>query len=82
MTAVVELDNIYGNYRYKGKVVDGKNLTKEQRAEAKLITDSRRQKVEKYLKSICKTDKEYWFLLGTEFESVKDDRIYLKYVGK
>ena len=82
MTAVVELDNIYSDYRVNGKIVDGKNLTKEERAQAKSITDSRRKKVEKYLKSICETDMEYWFLLGTEFESVKDDQIYLKHVGK
>ena len=83
MTAVVELDNIYSDYRVNGKIVDGKNLTKEERAQAKAISDSRRKKVEKYLESLCGgKNREYWFLLGTEFESVKDDRIYLKYVGK
>lgn len=82
MTAVVELDNIYSDYRVNGKIVDGKNLTKEERAQAEAISNSRRKKVEKYLKSVCETDMEYWFLLGTEFESVKDDQIYLKHVGK
>ncbi len=81
MTAVVGMDNIQADYRLNGKIVDGKYLTKEEKARGKVISGSRREKIERYLKSVCNS-REYLFLLGTEYESVKKDSNYISYFGK
>ncbi len=47
----------------------------------KAINGSRRKKIERYLYSVCDSHKEYLFLLGSEYESVKDDYDYVKYFG-
>lgn len=82
MNAMVKMENIYGDYIYNGKRVDGSRLTKEQRKKAKLISNSRRPKVSRYLNSVCKTEKDYLFLLGTEFSNIKDDYAYVRCFGK
>ena len=66
MTAVVDMGNIKADYRDNGKVISG----------------SKRAKIERYLNSVCNSYKEYLFLLGTEYSSVKDDADYVKYFGK
>ena len=66
MTSIVEMDNIKADYKPNGKAVSG----------------SRRAKVERYLNSVCDSYKEYLFLLGTEYESVKKERDYIMYFGK
>lgn len=66
MSAVVDMGEIKPDYDKNGKPISG----------------SRRKKVEKYLNSVCDSYKEYLFLLGTEFESIKDDHDYLQYFGK
>jgi hypothetical protein len=48
----------------------------------KEVEGSRRAKVEAYLKKVCKTNKEYLFLLGTEYPSVKNTSSYIRYFGK
>ena len=48
----------------------------------KEVRGSRRAKVERYLRSVTDTYKEYLFLLGCEYESVRDDRDYIMYFGK
>lgn len=48
----------------------------------KAVSGSRRAKVERYLNSVCNSYKEYLFLLGSEFESVKKDPDYIHYFGK
>ena len=70
------------DYIYNGKRVDGKDLTAEQKKKAKQVKNSRKNKIVKYLNSVCTNEKEYMFLLGTEYESVTDDRAYIKYFGK
>lgn len=43
--------------------------------------DDRREQVEKYLWSVCDSYREYLFLLGTEYKSVKKDPDYIMYFG-
>lgn len=66
MTAVVDMAEIKADYKANGKVVSG----------------SRRKKIERYLNSVCSSYKEYLFLLGMEYDSVKDDADYISYFGK
>ena len=66
MTAVVDMGGIKSDYNSSGKAISG----------------SRREKIERYLNSVCSTYKEYLFLLGTEYSSVKDDYDYVQYFGK
>ena len=66
ITSIVEMDNIKADYKPNGKAVSG----------------SRRAKVERYLNSVCDSYKEYLFLLGTEYESVKKEHDYIMYFGK
>lgn len=66
MTATVDMSNIKADYYPNGKVVSG----------------SRRRKIESYLNSVCNSYKEYLFLLGMEYESIKDDQDYLIYFGE
>lgn len=66
MTAVVDMGSIKADYKSNGKVISG----------------SRRAKIERYLNSVCNSYKEYLFLLGTEYDSVKDDSDYISYFGK
>ena len=66
MTAAVDMANITPDYDRNGKAVSG----------------SRREKVQRYLNSVCSSYKEYLFLLATEFESVKKDPDYIAYFGK
>ena len=66
MTAVVDMAEIKADYKANGKVVSG----------------SRRKKIERYLNSVCSSYKEYLFLLGSEYDSVKDDADYISYFGK
>ena len=42
----------------------------------------RREQIERYLSSACDNYKEYLFLLGTEYPSVKKDDDYIMYFGK
>ena len=42
----------------------------------------RRAKIERYLNSVCNSYKEYLFLLGMEYESIRDDYDYVMYFGK
>ena len=42
----------------------------------------RRRQVEKYLNSVCDNYKEYLFLLGMEYETVRRDDDYIMYFGK
>ncbi len=65
MTAKLELEKIKPDYYHNGKEVEG----------------SRRKKVEAYLRSVCDDYKEYLFLLGTAYSSVKDDHDYKMYFG-
>ena len=65
MAAKIELENIRPDYDWRGREIEG----------------SRRGKVERYLKSVCDNYKEYLFLLGTVYDSVKDDRDYKNYFG-
>lgn len=60
------MDSIKADYKPNGKVISG----------------SRRAKIERYLNSVCSNYKEYLFLLGTEYDSIKDDYDYVKYFGK
>lgn len=66
MEAVAEMQNIVADYNANGKA----------------ITNSRRKKVEQYLNSVCNNYREYLFLLGTEYSSVKKDDDYIMYFGK
>lgn len=66
MTAAVEMYSIKPDYGENGKAIKG----------------SRRDKIERYLHSICNSYKEYLFLLGTEYPSVKKDADYISYFGK
>ncbi|MBO5700933.1 MAG: DEAD/DEAH box helicase family protein [Clostridia bacterium] len=66
ITATVEMDNIKADKDQDGKSING----------------SRREKIERYLNSVCNSYKEYLFLLGIEYESVKDDPDYIAYFGK
>ena len=66
MTAVVDMGSIKADYKSNGKVISG----------------SRRKKIENYLNSVCTSYKEYLFLLGTEYDSIKDDHDYVQYFGK
>ena len=49
--------------------------------DGKAVSGSRRAKVERYLKSVCGSYKEYLFLLGTEYDSIKKDPDYISYFG-
>ena len=80
--ADTEMYNIKADYIYKGKRVDGNDLTAAERKNAKIVTNSRKNKIVKYLNSVCTSEKDYMYLLGTEYESVTDDRAYVKYFGK
>lgn len=82
MTARVDMGSIQADYNYNGKRVDGATLTKAEKKNAKQIKNSRRAKIEKYLNKECDSYKEYLFLLGTEYSSIKDDHDYVKYFGK
>jgi hypothetical protein len=64
LEAIVMMDNIKPDYNKNGDAISG----------------SRRKKIESYLKTICKNSEEYYFLLGTQYDSIKDDAPYLKYV--
>ena len=66
MTAVVAMDKITPEYDANGKE----------------IKDSRRIEIEKYLNSVCSSYKEWLYLLGTEFPSVKKEEDYIMYFGK
>ena len=66
MTATIDMANIKADYKDNGKVISG----------------SRRKKIERYLNSVCNSYKEYLFLLGTEYDSIKDDADYIAYFGK
>jgi len=66
LTATIEMSNIKPDYKDDGKAVNG----------------SRREKIERYLNSVCSSYKEYLFLLGIEYESVRDDPDYIAYFGK
>ena len=66
MTAAVDMSGIKADYDKNGKAISG----------------SRRKKIERYLNSVCGSYKEYLFLLGTEYSSVKDDHDYIAYFGK
>ena len=48
----------------------------------KEVKGSRRDKVENYLNSVCENYKQYLFLLGIEYPSVKDDADYIAYFGR
>lgn len=50
----------------------------EIKADAK---NSRRENVEAYLRSVCDDYREYLFLLGTEFPSVKKEKDYIQFFG-
>ena len=80
--ADTEMYNTYADYIYNGKRVDGKYLTKEEKKNAKLVNGSKKQKIIKYLNSVCTNERDYMFLLGTEYDSVLDDYDYVKYFGK
>ena len=82
MNAVVAMYDIHSDYYYNGKIVDGAELTAEQRKTLKYVRNSRRRKVEKYLNSVCNSYKDYLFLLGTEYSSITDDADYVSYFGK
>lgn len=47
----------------------------------KEVPGSRRAKIERYLNSVVSDYREYLFLLGTEFESVKKDYDYIMFFG-
>lgn len=66
MTATVDMGSIKADYDSNGKSISG----------------SRRAKIERYLNSVCDSYKEYLFLLGTEYESVKKDHDYISYFGE
>lgn len=66
MKAKLELEQIKPDYYRNGREVEG----------------SKRRKVERYLRSVCDNYKEYLFLLGTVYSSVKDDRDYKIYFGE
>lgn len=66
---------------YMTAVVDLATIKPDYR-DGKAVSGSRRAKVERYLGSVCKSYKEYLFLLGTEFDSVKKDADYIHYFGK
>jgi hypothetical protein len=70
------------DYIYNGKRVDGKFLTAEEKKNAKVVNGSKKEKILKYLNSVCDNEREYMFLLGTEYDSVLDDYDYVKYFGK
>ena len=82
MNAVVAMYDIHSDYYLDGKIVDGKDLTAEQRKNLKYVRNSRRRKVEEYLNSVCTSYKDYLFLLGTEYSSITDDADYVSYFGK
>ena len=66
---------------YMSAVVDMASITPDYDRNGKAISGSRRAKIERYLNSVCGSYKEYLFLLGTEFESVKKDHDYIAYFG-
>ncbi len=63
-------------------VIDMNDITADKDKNGKTISGSRRNKIEKYLGSVCSTYEEYLFLLGTEYDSVKKDADYIAYFGK
>lgn len=67
---------------YMSATVDMASITPDYDRNGKAISGSRRAKIERYLNSVCGSYKEYLFLLGTEFESVKKDHDYIAYFGK
>lgn len=62
--------------------VDMYNIKADKDSNGKSISGSRRAKIERYLNSVCNSYKEYLFLLGTEYSSIKDDHDYVSYFGK
>lgn len=48
----------------------------------KVVNGSRKEKIQRYLNSVCGSYKEYLFLLAIEYPSVKDDPDYIAYFGK
>lgn len=77
-----DMDNISADYIYKGKRVDGKDLTSKERDNAKAVKGSREDKIKKYLNSTCGNKKEYLYFLGSEYKKYQDDRDYVSYFGK
>ena len=65
MTTKLEMEKIVPDYYANGKEVDG----------------SKRRKVERYLYSVCDNAREYLFLLGTMYESVRKEPDYRMYFG-
>jgi len=58
------------------------NIKPDYKDDGKAVNGSRREKIERYLNSVCSSYKEYLFLLGIEYESVRDDPDYIAYFGK
>ena len=65
MTAKIDMDNITPDYDKSGKEIKG----------------SRRKKIERYLISTVDNNREYLYLLGMEFPSVKKDADYIAFFG-
>ena len=76
------LYNMKADYIYNGKRVDGADLTTEEREKAKVINGSKKAKVQNYLNSVCTNEREYMYLYGTVYDSIKDDYAYVKLFGK
>lgn len=66
LIATVAMKDIKPDYDRNGKAING----------------SRREKIERYLRSLDLSTKEYLFLLGIEYESITDDSDYIAYFGK
>ena len=66
ITASVEMANIKADVDQNGKSING----------------SRKEKIQRYLNSVCGSYKEYLFLLAIEYPSVKNDPDYIAYFGK
>ena len=65
MIATLEMDNIKADYTASGKEIKG----------------SRRTKIERYLWSVTDDYRDWLFLLGTEYPSVKKDADYIAFFG-
>ena len=62
---------------FKGAISD---IVADKDRKGNTISGSRKKKIIAYLNSLGVSEKEYWFLLGTEYD-LSDDRNYRKYFG-
>ncbi len=66
---------------YMKAVVALADIKKKYEGTGSKYTNAKRSEIENYLQSVCRDYKEYYFLLGTVYPSVKKSIEYIKYVG-